>query len=204
MTSEINSTLNASTLFLVPGDSLDVQFASFADWNHQTKVRPDGHATFKSIGDLSVAGMSLEDLSKKLREAYAGIGLTDPDLTVSAHDIAPRTVIVQGEVHRPGEVPLAGDHLTLVEAIGRAGGPLKETAYLENTLLVRWIPQEKKQRAWKIDARTDYWPEPVPIFLQPYDVIYIPNTPIDRVDIFVDQYIRRLIPLPLFIPVPVR
>ncbi|MBI1849682.1 MAG: polysaccharide biosynthesis/export family protein [Planctomycetes bacterium] len=197
---EINGTLEPGALSLVPGDSVEVRFVHMPDWNHEARVRPDGRAAFLLLGDLDVTGLDFDTLTKRLVDAY-GKDLQQPDLSLLARDVAPRFVVVQGEVHHPGDVAISGGHLTLVEAIGRAGGPLKETARLEDTLLLRWLPREKKQVAWKIDARMDYWGNPMPIQLQPFDVIFIPNTPIDRVDIFVDQYIRRLIPLPIFIPV---
>jgi hypothetical protein len=39
----------------------------------------------------------------------------------------------------------------------------------------------------------------VPLYLQPYDVVFIPNTPIDEVAIWVDNHIRRMIPVPYVI-----
>jgi protein involved in polysaccharide export with SLBB domain len=197
---EINATLDRGSLALVPGDSVDVRFVHMPDWNHEVRVRPDGRAAFLLLGDMDVIGLDFDTLRRRLEEAY-GKDLQQPDLSVLAHDVAPRVVIVQGEVHRPGDVPITNGRLTLIEAIGKAGGPLKETAYLEDTILLRWLPKEKRQVAWKIDASVDFWGNPTPIYLQPFDVIFIPNKPIDRVDIFVDQYIRRLIPLPVVIPV---
>jgi hypothetical protein len=67
-------------------------------------------------------------------------------------------------------------------------------------VLVRWDPINQRQVAWKIDARPQYWDDGEMIFLQAYDLIYIPNTPIDDVGIWVEMFIRRLIPFPNFIP----
>ena len=108
----------------------------------------------------------------------------------------PRTIIVMGEVVTPGSVTLEGARMTLVEAIGKAGGPLKATARLDKTYLIRWDPETRRQIAWTIDAELENWTSPEPIYLQPFDVIFIPNTPIDKLDIWVDKYIRQLIPVP--------
>ena len=43
------------------------------------------------------------------------------------------------------------------------------------------------------------WTGSVPLYLQPYDVVFIPNTPIDAVAIWVDNHIRRMIPVPYVI-----
>jgi hypothetical protein len=36
------------------------------------------------------------------------------------------------------------------------------------------------------------------VFLQARDVVFVPNTAIDDVNIWVDQYIRKMIPIPGF------
>jgi hypothetical protein len=38
------------------------------------------------------------------------------------------------------------------------------------------------------------------ILLQANDLIFVPNTPIDDVNIWIDQYIRLMIPFPYLIP----
>ena len=106
-----------------------------------------------------------------------------------------------GEVLRPGEFPLGPDRrLTLVEALARAGGARKESAHLASTMLLRWSASTGKQLAWKIDARPEEWTGSVPLYLQPYDVVFVPNTTVDDVAIWVDNYIRRMIPFPYIFP----
>ena len=94
--------------------------------------------------------------------------------------------------------------MTFPEALARAGGPKKESAALASTMLIRWSAGTGKQLAWKLDARPEQWTGQTPLYLQPYDVIYIPNTPVDEVAIWVDNYIRRMIPFPYLIAPPVR
>lgn len=194
---EINATLTAaSELVLAPGDVLDVRFTKLPDWNHTTQVRPDGKATFLALDDVHVAGLTLPQLDEKLTAAYDF--LQQPELTVIVTELAARNVVVTGEVGNPGALRIESGRLTLVEAIGRAGGHNLSSANLSHTLLVRWLPEEQRQVSWSIDARPPNWGSAESILLQPYDVVYVPNTPITRVNIWVDQYVRRLIPLPLF------
>jgi protein involved in polysaccharide export with SLBB domain len=116
---------------------------------------------------------------------------------------AARKVYVMGEVDKPGEFELDPDRrLTLLDAVARAGGPLKASAYLAHTLLVRWSASTGKQLTWTIDAREQHWAGKEPVYLQPYDLVWIPNTPVDDVAIWVDNYIRRMIPFPYLIPYP--
>jgi len=40
------------------------------------------------------------------------------------------------------------------------------------------------------------------INLMPYDMVYVPKSPIGEVDKWVDQYIRKMLPFPLPSPIP--
>src|SRR6185295_13884606 len=110
------------------------------------------------------------------KDSYAHV-LENPDLDVSVKSLGAHTVYVMGEVLKPGELVIGPDRrLTLVEALSRAGGPIKASAYLAHTLLVRWSASTGKQLSWTIDARPEYWTGSVPPYFQPYDVVYVPNT----------------------------
>lgn len=194
LTPEINATLRPMPLLFAPGDVISVRFPYKVEWDHQTTVGADGRAMFHGIGSMAVAGLTLDELNRRLQEAYAP-KLTVSDVSVLVITRAARNVVVMGEVGRSGAIPLEG-RMTFLDAIARAGGPLKATAYLEHTLLIRWFPEENRQVVWNIDACVDNWSGPVPLVLQPYDVIFIPNKPVDRVNIWVDQYIRQMLPFP--------
>jgi protein involved in polysaccharide export with SLBB domain len=197
----VNATLEPNVVVFSVGDEIEVRFPYAPTWNQTVSVAPDGSASFMVIGRLIVAGMSPGTLNQSLREAYSLV-LENPELDVVVRGVAARTVYVMGEVEEPGAIVLAADRrMTLLEAIAAAHGHKKQSAYLAHTLLVRWNASTGRQVAWVIDARQDYWTGAVPLYLQPYDVIYVPNTPIDNVAIWLDNYVRRLIPFPyLFAP----
>jgi protein involved in polysaccharide export with SLBB domain len=203
MAPEINRTLHSDFDVVTPGDVLDVRFVDMVPdnkmWDHETTVRPDGKAAFLGLGDRAVGGLSLEAVRASIGADYQKLfGLRSADhFGLLSKVKVPRSVIVMGDVHNPGSIAYDGGRLTLLEAIGRAGGPLKETARLDSTLLVRWDPETRRQLAWKIDCEQEQWNSPVPIYLQPFDIVFLPNTSIDKVDIWVDQYIRRLLPIPV-------
>jgi polysaccharide export outer membrane protein len=102
-------------------------------------------------------------------------------------------VYVGGEVMRPGLLPLNGE-LTVMAAVIQAGG-LKETAKSNTVMLVRnngdGAPLVKKLR---LDDAVRGRPDTV---LQPFDVVFVPRSTISRVDRFVDQYIRQVLPVSL-------
>jgi len=200
VTTQINQTYSWEQTHLAPGDRLTVSIADHVAYNHEVYVRETGMAAFLGIGELPAAGRTQAQLEQDLVRRYTETFTTPPRIQVQLLERAARHVIVMGEVTEPGRVDFDG-RMSLEEAIGAAGGPLKETAMLEELMLVRWVAAEQRQRAWKIDARQRHWGSPEALYLQPDDVIFIPNTPIDDVDIWVEQYIRRLLPFPLLIPI---
>ena len=195
----VNSTLEPDTVLLAVGDQIEVRFPYAPTWNQALEISPDGSASFMGIGRLVVTGQSVGTLKQKLQDAYKLV-LENPELDVVVRSLASRTVYVMGEVREPGALTLAPDRrMTLLEAIAAADGPRKESAYLAQTLLIRWSASTGRQLSWVMDAREEHWTGSVPLYLQPYDVVFIPNTPIDDVDIWVDNYIRRMIPFPYIV-----
>jgi protein involved in polysaccharide export with SLBB domain len=197
---QINATYSWAEEHLAPGDELEVHFAEHTTYDHTVVVRDTGTASFLGIGELHVGGSTPAQLEGQLVEKYSSTFAAPPRIHVQLRERAARHVVIMGEVTNPGPVVFDG-RMTFQEAVGLAGGPLKDTALLKQTLLVRWVGPESKQRAWKFDARERHWGTAEPLYLQPDDVVFIPNTPIDDVDIWVEQYIRRLLPFPLLIPV---
>lgn len=198
---EVNSTLEPQA-FLEVGDTISVRFPQRPEWDHESRVHENGMATFLMLGDLQVVGLSVDALNRKLADAYKKQdGFTGGAFTAMLAQAAPREVIVIGEVHNPGAVPFGRGPLTFIEAIGRAGGPVKGSALLEEAMLVRWSTSEQRQRVWHLDANIDEWKSGVTLLLQPHDVIFVPNNGIDRVNVWVDKYIRQNLPLPLAIPI---
>jgi polysaccharide export outer membrane protein len=118
------------------------------------------------------------------------------DLPLRSGDVVyvPKTYIqvyVGGEVGHPGLVPLAGE-MTLGAAIVQAGG-LTHLAQSKNVILVRkGSTGSPVVRALSADAifagKTD-------TILQPYDIVYVPKSKIARIDQFIDQYMRQLLPI---------
>ncbi|MEM7204040.1 MAG: polysaccharide biosynthesis/export family protein [Planctomycetota bacterium] len=202
---DVNSTLYVGPTLLRPGDRLDLRFPRKVDWNEVSLIREDGRAGFPLLGDLRVAGMSLADLNEMLEERYRSTPEA-PEVVADLDDPGQqgrqgsRAVTVTGEVINPGLVELSGERLTLLEALGRAGGHLKASALLGNVLLLRRSPSTGAYRAWRIDARLDYWDQSEPVYLQPNDLVFVPNTPIDNVNIWIDTHIRQNIPFPGLVP----
>lgn len=204
---EINGTLNRDKLIVAVGDTISVMFPFKKEWDHESRVRSDGSASFSLIDDVQVVGLSLTDLDTRLTQLYREkrSGQDALELTVdvpnrggigTAASSSGAVVFVVGEVENPGPVAISGRAHTLIEAIGAAGGHKKATANLRNTILVRMLTGTGEMRSWRLDADIYSWGSLPPIFLQDRDLIFVPNTAIDGLDIWVDKYIRQMLPFP--------
>lgn len=196
---EINATLWNREPIILPGDKLAVRFPEGERWTQEeVVVGPDGLASFLQIDEVLVAGKTTRQIDAALTEAYRSVLTIKPILSVEVIERTRRTSFsVVGEVESPGvqELPPEG-LISLMEAITFAGGAHKATANLGNVLLVRWDPDTQIQRTWEIDMRLKHWGAKKRIFMQPYDVVYLPNRRIDKIGIWLDQYIRNMIPFP--------
>ena len=207
MADEINATLSEVRRVTEVGDTISVVFPYRTDWTHESRIRADGFATFTLIGEVKVVGLSISELNQKLQERYRAERETgDLELTAKllpttgAGTDTSNVVFVIGDVTQPGAIELSGRPLTLLEAIGAAGGHLKRTANLCNTTLVRRIRGTNQLRSWSFDASIEQWGDSPPVFLQARDIVFVPNTAVDDVNIWIDQYIRQMIPIPNILP----
>ena len=118
-----------------PGDTLDITFFYTPEYNASSvPVRPDGKIQLSLVGDFAIAGMSPDQASAQLKQQYAR-ELKNPDLAVIVKTFGQSSVVVQGEVKSPSEVPLVGN-ATLLQVIAKAGS-FTPTADIRQVTVVR-------------------------------------------------------------------
>jgi polysaccharide biosynthesis/export protein len=176
---------------LAVGDSLSIKFLYNAELNEQMPIRPDGKIALPLIGELRAAGLTAAELRQGLTEKYAH-HLKRPEVSVIVTSFDTQKAYVGGEVNRPGVIPLV-DRMTVLGALTAAGG-MRDTSAAETIFILRdqgtdrplilMVDFHDQQQI----ARTD-----IPV--RPRDIIYIPMSPIAKADLFVDQYINKLLPI---------
>lgn len=175
------------------GDELDLRFFYTPDLNNTVTVRPDGKINLPLVGEVRAAGLTTAQLSQNLKALYAD-QVIRADVAVNVHGFPNMRVFIGGEVGKPGAQPLSGQ-VSLLQALMVAEG-MKETADTSRVIVVRRDENNQPQvfsvnvnRAFSgDDASQD-------ILLQPYDVVLVPRTGIANVNLWVDQYIRKNLPI---------
>lgn len=176
-----------------PGDELEIRFFHTPEQNVVLPVRPDGYISLPLVYELRAAGSTVEELRQEL-VARCSAELADPEIAVILRTFSGYLVHVGGEVKSPGVLQLTGPR-TVLEAVFEAGGFLP-SAGTSDVVVVRRLEQGGYELlAANInellvgeDARGN-------IVLRPYDVVYVPRSGVADVNKWVDQYIRKNIPI---------
>jgi protein involved in polysaccharide export with SLBB domain len=178
---------------LYPGDVVDVAFPSAPELNREVTVQPDGRVALPLVAPVMAADLSVTDLQGALSQSYASI-LVRPEVDVSVRTATPLRIFVGGEVSKPGVYDMPGD-IDALQAVTMAGGFL-DTAKRRDVIVIRRgaggrpLMKVVDLRAATFDpAHTDA------VALRRFDVIYVPKTDIANADLFVQQYVRDLVPV---------
>jgi polysaccharide biosynthesis/export protein len=180
---------------LLPGDTVEVKFYYTPELNERETIRPDGMISLGLIPDVNAAGMTIPELRMALVKAYS-TQLVSPDLTVLLREQPSNRVFIAGEVGQSGPQSIVGG-LTVSRAIALAQG-MKTTAYGSQVLVIRTGPDGKRQvRVVDMDGilHGSADADAQDVALQPFDLVFVPRSPIADVDLFVDQYIRKVLPV---------
>lgn len=188
------------TVFLQKGTAmLDEFLNALRTWSEGTtrtlRVRRDGFANFPLLGDMKVAGKTVPQLSRELEEKYNAIFYEPLSVSVNISNSYLSHVIVLGEVKEPGVYPIH-DRINPMHALAMAGGVL-ETGNREKIQIVRRTA-EGTFNHYPLNLKMAWRRHGVPeVLMEPQDIIFVPKTGIADVNKFVEQYIRRLLPIPV-------
>lgn len=180
---------------LRPGDELEFRFFYTPQMNEREFIFDSGDITLPLLANVHVAGLTVPQLHDLLIKTYVEKGiLKDPDIEVLLRTSSVNNrVFVGGEVVTQGAVPLVAP-TPLSRAVILAQG-LKPTAYSSQILLIRHLPDGGQTVLQVNYAKIMKGKAPdQDILLQPGDVIFVPQSPIAKVDDFVTNYIKNVVP----------
>ena len=177
------------------GDEIQLKFYLSPELDQEVIVRPDGRISLQLLDDVAAVGLTPMELDRIVTEGYR-TELRNPEITVIVKRLAAK-VYVGGEVRQPRFVAHTGS-LTVLQAVFEAGG-FTDTAEPSSVILLRRLNDDKGFAA-KLDLKKVMSAEAEDIALMPSDIIFIPKSTIAEVNLFVEQYITKLIPIPFSVP----
>lgn len=177
---------------LRPGDEIEVRLTYNPELNDRFVIAPDGTISLPLVGFVQVSGATPRQVQAYLTQLYSK-ELRRPDVAVIPRIFAPRRIYVGGEVQTPGVYDMAGD-TGVLQAIVAAGG-FRTTAADEEVVLIRRTPRNTPMMR-RVDVRSIFeegnLTEDVP--LTSLDIVYVPRSGIAEAGVFVEQYIRNMLP----------
>jgi protein involved in polysaccharide export with SLBB domain len=178
---------------LQEGDDIEIKAFNNPELAQSVKVRPDGRISLLLLDDVVAAGLTPAQLGQNLSRAYSEYFRT-PKISVIVRSFSNVSVYVGGEVAYPKFLPLTG-RVTVTQAVFSAGG-VKNSAKLNDVLLLR-DSGEGKAVVTKLNLEDILKHGGTDTLLKPFDVVYVPKTRIARIDQFLDEHIRQVIPIPI-------
>ncbi len=103
-----------------PGDVLQISVWKNEDLTKQVIVLPDGRIHFPLVKELDVAGMTVSELEKMLREKLIPF-VPEPDLFINVAQVNSMMIYVIGKVNSPGRFTM-NTNIDVLQALSVAGG----------------------------------------------------------------------------------
>jgi polysaccharide export outer membrane protein len=115
-------------------DLLSIVFWKDKDMSAEARVRPDGRIALPLINEVQAAGLTPEELQRKITEESRKY-MEDASITIVVREINSRRVFITGEVAKPGPYSLTSP-ITVMQLIAVAGG-LRDYADSKNITIMR-------------------------------------------------------------------
>lgn len=147
---------------LGPRDVLKITVYDHEDLNTIVRVTEGGRISFPLLGEIPVAGLTVQALERKITKMLANGYIVKPHVSVFVEEF--RVVVyVTGEVKKPGSYPYE-EGMTTLKAITLAGGLTEKAAAGRTKIKRKDDGKEISLKAKMEDA------------IQPEDVIVVPQS----------------------------
>lgn len=133
-------------------------------------IDSEGYIAIPGIGKIKVSGMTLEETRNKIQELVDKVYL---NATVECKLLSFKFTVI-GEVRAPGAYINYNNYLTVLEAIGRAGG-VGDFGNRDRALVIR--PYDRGTKTFRINLQDKNLLTSEAYFLLPNDVVIIEPMP---------------------------
>jgi protein involved in polysaccharide export with SLBB domain len=178
---------------LQTGDEIAIKVLDLQELSETLTIAPDGRISALLVHNVQAAGLTVEALRETLTALYARY-YRRPEVSVTLRSFANQKVYVGGEVARPGLISLVGQ-VSALSAIFQSGGFLT-SAKPEEVIVVR-NDGRNEPVAMKLNLQNVMKKGAPDLPLAPFDVVYVPMSKISQLNQFVDQYVRKMLPVTL-------
>ena len=172
------------------GDDLSIKVFHLPELDQAVRIRPDGKISLQLLNDVQAEGVTPTALAQKLMERYGEL-FKEPKVAVIVTSFAEQKVFIGGEVGQPTVLPLVGN-MTAMSAVIQAGG-FRPSARKNQVIVIR-NDGKGGVLVQTLDLNNPRQAAAGNTKLQPFDIVYVPQSRISKVDQFVEQYIRQVLP----------
>ncbi|MCB2018618.1 MAG: polysaccharide export protein [Hydrogenophaga sp.] len=140
---------------VAPNDLIDFEVYGVPELKKTLRVNSSGAIALPLVGNLTVVGLTGQQVEQAIAAAYAEKYLQNPQVSVFIKEFTVRRVTIEGAVAKPGIYPVTGE-LTLLRAIALAGGG-GSYANLSEIMLYRKGPdgQQTTQQTYDLEQIRD-------------------------------------------------
>lgn len=183
-----------------PGDQLDISFYLSPEFDQDLTVRPDGNISMPVVGSIHAQGQTPAQLEKDLDFLYSK-ELREPKSTVRIDKSPSQVVYVEGQVGKPGAVPLQPG-MTAIQAIAASGGMTDAAGASKVILIRRDACGNAHGQPLKLDKVLNQKSNEEDIALLPSDIVVVPRSGIAQFDLDMKQYVRDALPVEPYLSPP--
>jgi polysaccharide export outer membrane protein len=158
----------------------------------QVRVSNNGRITLPLLGQMTVGGLTRNQVEEELRKGYAKY-MHEPDVGVTLVENKSNSVYVLGAVQTPGVLPITGQE-TLRRMLAMAGGISKDAGMFVH--VSRQVANDEKSYVINLSELANDTTGKLNVAVRPGDFINVPRAG----SFFVDGYIERPSSYPLLQP----
>jgi len=117
--------LSQASHVLLPGELIQIKVFQEPDLDTSVRIPGDGYVNFPLIGEVALAGQSVQQAARMIRDRLQTRFLVNPQVSITVLEPAKRLFTVLGQVQRPGTYRFPAteqQNLDLLQVIGIAGG----------------------------------------------------------------------------------
>ncbi|HEY9723456.1 MAG TPA: polysaccharide biosynthesis/export family protein [Oscillatoriaceae cyanobacterium] len=155
------------------GDALTITVPNAAQYSMAGDIRPDGEVTIPTIGDISVAGLTTDEIREKVTR-LVGAYVHNPQVTVVVSGFRSVAVTMLGQVASPGILKLPQGSQTLYDAIASAGG-FTDRAVRDKVMVIRGNGPDAQRYVVNVDQMMKSGDFSKNMLLQAGDKVQVPE-----------------------------